>query len=279
MVSDQKGTSTVDESASRDDTDATTAPNSRMLARDRRRQTLLFLCFGTTLFVIAGLWWYDYFEMPVIIPEQVDPPGVQFEKLYQANLEGDHSTLHIEGFPVDDSMVSRIGELESLETLIIDEGIVTDETIDLIAKLPKLRQLRLRLSPIGDAGFQELSSCEALWFLNLPHAECTSKGVASLKSLKKLRQLRIGSKNLDNQVANALTQIRSLRGIHLIGVPITDEGLKKIAVMPYLESLYLDDSAVTEAGWAWLFREHPHLHVHIDQYHHDRDPKAHDHHN
>ncbi len=279
MVSDQEGTSTVDESVLRDDTDATTAPNSRMLARDRRRQTLLFLCFGTTLFVIAGLWWYDYFEMPVIIPEQVDPPGVQFEKLYQASLEGDHSTLHIEGFPVDDSMVSRIGELESLETLIIDEGIVTDETIDLIAKLPKLRQLRLRLSPIGDVGFQELSSCEALWFLNLPHAECTSKGVASLKSLKKLRQLRLGSKNLDNQVANALTQIRSLRGIHLIGVPITDEGLKKIAVMPYLESLYLDDSAVTEAGWAWLFREHPHLHVHIDQYHHDRDPKAHDHHN
>ena len=78
-------------------------------------------------------------------------------------------------------------------------------------------------------------------------------------------------------MANALTQIRSLRGIHLIGVPITDEGLKKIAAMPYLESLYLDDSAVTEAGWAWLFREHPHLHVHIDQYHHDRDPKAHDH--
>ena len=149
----------------------------------------------------------------------------------------------------------------------------------MIAKLPKLRHLRLRLSPIGDVGFQELSSCEALWFLNLPHAACTSEGVASLKSLTKLRQLRLGSKNLDNQVANALTQIRSLRGIHLIGVPITDEGLKKIAVMPYLESLYLDDSAVTEAGWAWLFREHPHLHVHIDQYHHDRDSQAHDHHN
>ena len=26
-------------------------------------------------------------------------------------------------------------------------------------------------------------------------------------------------------------------------------------------SLYLDDSAVTAEGWAWLFREHPHLHV------------------
>lgn len=279
MVSDREGESTVDESLSQGDADTATTRNTRMLARDRRRQTLLFLCFGTTLLVVAGLWWYDYFEMPVIIPEEVDPPGVRFEKLYQANLESGHPTLHVQGFPIDDSMVSRIGELKALETLIIDEGIVTDETIDLIATLPKLRQLRLRLSPISDAGLQELSKCEALWFLNLPHAECTSKGVASLKSLKKLRQIRLGSKNLDNQVANALTQIGSLRGIHLIGVPITDEGLKKIAAMPYLESLYLDDSAVTEAGWAWLFREHPHLHVHIDQYHHDRDPKAHDHHN
>ncbi len=279
MVSDQEVPATVDDFASQGDLDAATAPNSRRLARDRRFHTLLFLCFGTTLFVVAGLWCYDYFEPPVIITAEVDPPGLRFEKLHQAYLQGDQSRLHIEGFPVDESMVTQIGELESLETLIIDQGIVTDETIDVIAKLPKLRQLRLRLSPIGDAGFQELSNCEALWFLNLPHATCTPDGVASLKSLTKLRQLRLGSKNLDNQTANALTQIRSLRGIHLIGVPITDEGLKKIAAMPYLESLYLDDSAVTEAGWAWLFREYPHLHVHIDQYHHDRDPKAHDHHN
>jgi len=228
--------------------------------------------------VIAGLWWYDYFEMPVIVQEPVEPPGVRFEKLYQAALEGDDTKFHVTDFPVDDSMVSRIGELKKLDTLIIDEGIVTDDTIDLVAQLPKLRHLRLRLSPIGDAGLRQLTDCKELWFLNLPHASCTAEGVASLKSLKKLRQLRLGSKELDNQVANSLTLIRSLRGIHLIGVPITDEGLKKIAAMPYLESLYLDDSAVTEAGWAWLFREHPHLHVHIDQYHHDRDPKAHDHH-
>jgi len=153
MVSDQEFTSTVDDSVSLDDSDTVTAPNSPILARDRRRQTLLFLCFSTTLFVVAGLWWYDYFETSVIVPEKSDPPGVRFEKLYQANLKTNDSKLHIEGFPTDDSMVSQIAELESLETLIIDEGIVTDEAIALIAKLPKLRQLRLRLSPIGDAGF------------------------------------------------------------------------------------------------------------------------------
>ena len=278
MVSDPEGASKVDGTPSQDDPDTTKAPNLRIAARDRRRQTLIFLGVGTTLMVIAGLWWYDYFETSVIVQEPIDPPAVRFEKRYRTALGEDDSKLHVEGFPVDGRMVARIGELKSLQTLIIDEGTVTDETIGLIAQLPKLRQLRLRLSPIGDDGFRKLSNCEELWFLNLPHAECTAEGVASLKSLTKLRQIRLGSKNLDNQVTNALTQISSLRSIHLIGVPITDEGLKKIAAMPYLESLYLDDSAVTAEGWAWLFREHPHLHVHIDQSHHDRDPKAHDHH-
>mgnify|MGYP001169284884 CR=1 FL=1 len=278
MVSEQEDPSNVDTPSTEEESAESLADSPRLSARDRRRQTLLFLCFGTTLMVIAGLWWNGYFEMPVIVQEPPDPPGVRFEKLYQATLEGDATKLHVEGFPVDDSMVSRIGELKSLETLIIDEGIVTDDTIDLVAQLPKLRHLRLRLSPIGDAGLQQLTKCEQLWFLNLPHAECTAEGVAALKSLKKLRQIRLGSTELDNQVTNSLTQIRSLRGIHLIGVPVTDEGLKKIAAMPYLESLYLDDSAVTEAGWEWLFREHPHLHVHIDQYHHDRDPQGHNHH-
>ena len=278
MVSEEEGTTTADDSLSENDPAATELSSMRLSARDRRKQTLLFLCFGTTLIVVAGLWWYDYFEMPVIVQEPLDPPSVRFERLCEAVRDEGGKKLHIEGFPVDDSMISRIGELQTLDTLIIDEGIVTDETIDLITQLSNLQHLRLRLSPIGDQGLKQLASCDNLWFLNLPHSVCTAKGVASLASLKNLRQIRLGSKELDNQVTAALAKIQSLRGIHLIGVPITDEGLKKLAAMPYLESLYLDDSAVTAAGWEWLFREHSHLHVHIDQYHHDRDPKAHVHH-
>lgn len=278
MVSEQEDKSKVDSSFPQDEMDAPVAASVRITARDKRRQMLLFLCFGSTLMVITGLWWYDYFEKSVIVQEPFDPPDVRFDKLYQAALDDDDTTFHVAGFPVDDSMMPRIGELKMLDTLIIDQGIVTDDMIDSVAQLTKLRHLRMRLSPIGDAGLRELTKCKELWFLNLPHSSCTAEGVAELKSLEKLRQLRLGSKELDNQVTNSLTQIRSLRGLHLIGVPITDEGLKKIAALPLLESLYLDDSAVTQAGWEWLFREYPHLHVHIDQYHHDRDPKTHDHH-
>ena len=52
-----------------------------------------------------------------------------------------------------------------------------------------------------------------------------------------------------------IAELSSLRSLHLIGIPITDEGLKILARMPRLQSLYLDDSMVTEDGWEWLFEE------------------------
>jgi hypothetical protein len=68
-----------------------------------------------------------------------------------------------------------------------------------------------------------------------------------------------------------------LRAVHLIEIPITDEGLQQIADLPHLESLYLDGAAVTATGWNWLFTNHPDLHIHLDQQHHDIDPNWHPH--
>ncbi|WDQ19322.1 adenylate cyclase [Rhodopirellula sp. P2] len=170
-----------------------------------------------------------------------------------------------------------VTELPKLDTVLIDEGVITDEGLKTIAKLPELRHLRLRLSPITDEGLKPLLECETLWFLNLPHSRLTEKGIRSLAALPKLRQLRVGSTLLGNDLGRALLEVESLRGLHLIGVPLGDEGLKVIVELPHLESLYLDDSAVTESGWEWLFLNHPQLHVHINQRHHDRDPHHHKH--
>ena len=113
--------------------------------------------------------------------------------------------------------------------------------------------------------------------MNLPHSRLTEKGIRSLSALPKLRQLRVGSTLLGNDIGRALLEVKSLRGVHLIGVPLSDEGLKVIVQLPHLESLYLDDAAITESGWDWLFQNHPQLHVHINQRHHDRDPQHHKH--
>ncbi len=254
------------------------AVSPRRRQRSIRRRHLLLAVVLTGIFVFIVLWSsgvlhkQDQSEMVAIAP------AVLFEDVCKRVAEEKSEKLHVTGFEVTDAMIPQIIHLDSIETLIIDQGKLTDRSLVTITALPKLRHLRLRLSPITDEGLKTLAQCETLWYVNLPHAECTAEGVAALAQLPRLRQLRLGSTQLGNEVTDAIATIESLRGLHLIGIAVTDEGLKTIAALPNLESLYLDDAKVTEAGWQWLFKTYPQLHVHVNQRHHDYDPKAHRHH-
>lgn len=164
-----------------------------------------------------------------------------------------------------------------IDAVLIDQGKITDEGLAKIAELPDLEHIRLRLSPITDEGIKSLSDCDELWLVNLPHSELTNEGLRRLGSVPQLKQLRLGSDRLTNDCCRVIAELTNLRGLHLIGIPVTDDGVKVLSELPHLESLYLDDSAVTELGWEWVFRNHPQLHVHVNQSHHDRDPQAHPH--
>jgi hypothetical protein len=267
------------EPRSEGDTDETDPPPSPSSLRRRRRDRQLIiasvLCgvFVVTVLWSRGVWQQnDEAQVPTIAP------SLLFEQACQAVRQGERLSIHITDFEVTDQMVMNLSDLQQLDTLVLDRGAVTDDAMKMIAELPSLQHLRLRLSPITDEGLRLISQSQSLWFLNLPHSQVTAEGVAELKKIPTLRQLRLGSPKLGNEVTREIATLPALRVIHLIGVPVTDEGLKTLAEMPYLESLYLDDSAVTEAGWDWLFRERPHLHVHVNQAHHDRDPRGHKHH-
>ncbi len=246
-----------------------------------RRGRLLALLIAMIAVVLIGLsanWIGDHFRAVEITAAPTLSANEMFTAACQLVRDQQLKVLQLSECEVNDAMIPEIAKLDGIDTVILDLGIVTDKGVESITKLPGLQHLRLRLSPITDDGLKTISQCSSLWYLNLPHADCTSAGVAQLQNLKSLRQLRLGSKRLGNDVCNEIAKLKGLRGIHLIGVPVTDEGLETLAQMPYLESLYLDDSGVTEAGWERLFRDHPDLHVHINQQHHDRDPKRHNHH-
>jgi len=232
-------------------------------------------CLVATVAIIANR---DRLE-PLVIPA----PKIAAESLFDemiAQIRRDESeVLHVTDFKVDDAMCQKLRGIDSLQHVILDRGVITDKGVAAIASLPNLQHVRLRLSPVTDSGLRELTKCKKLWLVNLPHSRVTAAGIAELESLPKLRQLRLGTDAEGTEICRSIAKLTSLRGIHLIGVGVTDEGMKLIADMPHLESLYLDDSAVTDTGWSWVFSTKPHLHVHIDQQHHDRDPHAHRHQN
>ncbi|NND99007.1 MAG: hypothetical protein HKN47_16955, partial [Pirellulaceae bacterium] len=225
------------------------------------------------------------------IPEESVPaatPGVEihpseaFQQAVDQVVDAKGDGLHIERFVVQDEMLDFLDRVPQLQTLLIDRGEISDVGVAKIAALPKLRHLRLRQSPLTDIGVSELAKCKTLWFLNLPQTDCTAEGIAMLAELPELQNLRLGSADpnsakLGNDVCDAIASIKTLRSVHLINVPVNDDGLRKLASLPELESLYLDNAAVTQSGWDWLFKEHPDLHIHVDQSHHDRDPSPHRH--
>lgn len=189
---------------------------------------------------------------------------------------GDVIELTLEHAVVQDAMLSGLTDQDSwLRTVRLDAGVVTDQGVASLAVLPSLTHLRLRESPVTDRGLESLAGCKSLQILNLPQCDATAEGVRRLNALPRLWQLRLGGSRLGPETADAVASIKTLRHLHLIGVPIDDAGLKQLVQLPELESVYLDETNVTESGWDWLFETHGDLHVHVNQNHLDRDPHAH----
>ncbi len=261
-------------------------PCCRLACCDVKWQILgvvgFFVCVATIGFWLVRQTEIDGDATAVVAGEnEVEHDEVEQDFADQvASVEAGESTrLQFEDVAITDQILLDlpVQSLTSLDTVIADQGVVTDEGLAVLARLPGLEQLRLRHSPITDAGAATLADCEKLWLINLPQSRLSSTGVESFQKLTSLTQLRLGSAELGNECCQAIAKLTSLRGLHLIGVPVTDAGLQVLATLPRLESLYLDDSTVTEDGWDWLFQHHPHLHVHVNQQHHDRDPHAHPH--
>ena len=77
------------------------------------------------------------------------------------------------------------------------------------------------------------------------------------------------------EVCEAVASLPQLRSLHLIDVPIGDDGLAILQRLSGLWNLYLDGAGVSDEAWERYFQACPRVHVHIDQAHHDRDPHGH----
>jgi len=180
--------------------------------------------------------------------------------------------------PLTDAEWESLRGLASLRELVLEQGRADDGRAEILATLTGLERLVLRESPLTDEGFQRIVECRALRDLNVPQAACTAAGVRALAALPHLRSLRLGGPRLIGvEVCEAVASLPQLRSLHLIDVPIGDDGLTVLQRLPRLWNLYLDGAGVSDEAWEVYFQACPRVHVHIDQAHHDRDPHGHQH--
>jgi len=207
----------------------------------------------------------------VRLPKESDRP---FDRQHAAVRDGLSSRI-VADSPLADADWESLRGLAGLRELVLRRGITDDAKAEILAELPDIERLVLRESPLSDAGFQAIARCRQLTHLNVPQAACTAKGVRALRAIPSLRSLRLGGRNLAGpEVGEAVAEFAALESLHLIDAAIGDAGLDAIAGLPGLRTLYLDGAGVSDEAWSRYFLGHPDVHVHVDQAHHDRDPRG-----
>lgn len=201
------------------------------------------------------------------------PPSVPVIEQIRAVREG-RSTSIDAAEPLTDADWAMLAGCRHVREIILRRGVADDARAEIVAALPQVERLVLRESPLSDQGLAALGRCTSLRDLNLPRANCTAAGIRALGGVATLRSLRIGSPHLSGVAACvAIGELDGLVSLHLIDVPIGDEGLDVLAKMPGLRTLYLDGAGVSDEAWARYVETRPDVHVHVDQAHHDRDPR------
>ena len=215
-------------------------------------------------------------------PESVASPTAEqaelsFEAQLSQVLRGEVIAIRLTQSKITGDQLGKLGAVrDNLLELQLDAGVIEDTSLESLTKLTALEHLRMRDSPITDAGIVKLDPNQLpnLRIVNLPQSNLTAAGLAHLARFPKLVQLRLSAAQLEDRAAEVLATFPMLGSLHLIGPKFTDAALDHLAKAPKLSSLYIDDCHLSDAVWERLFKEKPNIHVHIDQHHHDRDPNA-----
>ncbi len=135
---------------------------------------------------------------------------------------------------VDDQGVVACEQLAHLEVLSLRATVnLTDQGLESLARLPKLRHLSLVENQITGEGLRRLGSAVGLEVLDLRGcSEIGSEDLAALAKLPRLRVLRLAGPQVRDTALAELQRLGGLRSVTVEDAPITDEGLAHLATLP-----------------------------------------------
>jgi len=93
------------------------------------------------------------------------------------------------------------------------------------------------------------------WVIGLRFYDCDTTSlwrVVEAGLLANVPQLDFSFTRVDDQAAEFLWELRSLRGLHLGHTSLTDTGLARLAMLTHLRSLILSGTRITDAGLGHL---------------------------
>jgi hypothetical protein len=115
-----------------------------------------------------------------------------------------------------------------LTVLSLDGAKVSDDDLEALEGLTRLRRLYLNGTPVTDAGLAHLSKLTDLERLELRETAITDAGLVHLARLTKLRKLYLSNTRIHDAGLVHLTGLKNLEEIHLYETQVTAAGLNAL---------------------------------------------------
>jgi hypothetical protein len=158
------------------------------------------------------------------------PIAVQFERATDADI----------------IKVSRMPQVGAIAVFRADK--LTPQAIFALKNLPKLQQLTLGSSVLGDIIANTLGALPALRSLSLAESKLTDQAMPSLAKSNTLQLLDLSNSKIGDRGAAALATIATLQEVNLTGTKLTDAGIGKLATATALTKLTAIRTNVTRTG-------------------------------
>ena len=112
-------------------------------------------------------------------------------------------------------------------TLHLADKEITDEHLQLVARLPNVVWLNLAGTKITDAGLAAIKDLKTLEKLHLERTGIGDAGLAHLAGLEKLSYLNVYATQVTDAGLAQLAALKSLRKVYVWQSKVTDEGMAK----------------------------------------------------
>ena len=231
------------------------------------------------------LWWLCLALLPALVgcaqknEKKTSQPAADLEKvgtIEQRDAEGRIVSITFSLNRVSDTDLKGITKFTHLRKLIIQEcRNVSDDSLQYIVQLPRLRELSFMHTPITDDGLSHLKQLQGLTALSLISTEMsgtglshlvelkleklhlagmswTAEGLQELLKLNKLKELSLNCPIIALSEMPSLLSLQELQKLNIRAVRFDDQSLKKVSGLPSLQFLDLDVEDLTNTGLAEL---------------------------
>lgn len=137
-------------------------------------------------------------------------------------------------------LIKRHGN--DVKRLFLQHSAVTGKSFGILAKLPKLVELNISDTTVGDQGMQGVGKIKNLYKLNANATNISDSGLEPLTALQNLREVELDDTAITDEGVMTLSKIKTLQSVSLNNcIHLTNASLKLLTTLPNLTKLYLID--------------------------------------